>query len=78
MPSVTRLRRDRGWLLTLVPLLAAAMLACEDNEEPTGPNLPASFTIAVETNVDTVWVSWAALANVDSFLVELRTNPDTL
>jgi hypothetical protein len=78
MPAVTRLRPDGGWLLTLVPLLAAAMLACEDNEEPTGPNLPASFTIAVETNVDTVWVSWAALANVDSFLVELRTNPDTL
>lgn len=68
MWAVTHQRRCRAWPLMLVPcFLAASVVACGDE--------PDAFTISVATSVDSVKVTWAALANVDSFKVQITSNP---
>ncbi len=77
MWAVTHRRCSGAWSLMLVPcFLAASVVACGDDDDGTGPPAkPGAFTISVSTIVDSVKVTWAALANVDSFKVEITSNP---
>ena len=76
MNSLIRSRRSGALIVPLV-LFVGMAVACGDDDDngPTGPNPPAAFTIAATTNVDSVVVTWDALTGVDSFVVEITTNP---
>jgi predicted CXXCH cytochrome family protein len=75
MWAVRRTRRYGVWLLPLgLCFLGATVVACDD-DEPTAPQPPGTFTITAETNVDSIELAWTAMANVDSFRAEIATNP---
>lgn len=55
--------------------MVPTVVACGDDDQPTGPVAPADFDIVVETMRDTVKVRWDAQTGVDSFKVEITSNP---
>ena len=67
--------------LALIGLLAfgpLAMMACSDDDGPTGPNIPdppaAPTGVTLTVDGQTITVSWSAPAGAESYTVVLTTD----
>lgn len=69
------LTRSRLGLMAGLFFVAAAVLACDEDDDVVGAQPPAGFEVAVSTSTDTVTVSWEAQTDVDSMVVTIASNP---